>query len=71
MRDNFMVFIKEHGITERFFEFGETEAKQISDEFKSQLILNQCPLCNALKKTPRARLGLKCGEFTPPNVNIQ
>ena len=71
MKSNCMVFINDHGLTERFYEFGETEAKRISDEFKSQLILNQCPLCNAIKKTARARLCLKCGEFTPPRVNTQ
>lgn len=71
MSSNVMVFIEEHGLTERFYEFGETEAERIRDEFKSELILNQCPLCNAIKKTPRARFCLKCGEFTPPRVNIQ
>lgn len=70
MRTYCMGFIEEHELTERFLEFGETEAKRISDEFKSQLSLNQCPLCNALKKTPRARLCLKCGEFTPPTTGL-
>lgn len=66
MRTNCMAFIQEHGLLERFSELGETEAERISDEFKGQLNFNWCPLCNAIKKTPRARLCLKCGEFTPP-----
>ncbi|MGQ3891071.1 hypothetical protein [Legionella sp. CNM-4043-24] len=64
-------FIRNHGLTERFYKLGEAEAVRISEEFKSELILNQCPLCNAIKKTPRARFCLKCGEFTEPRVNPQ
>ena len=66
MKANFMAFIQEHGLLERFCELGETEAERISEEFKGQLNFNRCPLCHAIKKTPRARLCLKCGEFTPP-----
>ncbi|MFJ1268537.1 hypothetical protein ACD661_08225 [Legionella lytica] len=66
MRSYCMTFIQEQGLQERFWEFGGAEAERISHEFKEQLILNRCPLCHAIKKTPRARLCLKCGEFTPP-----
>jgi hypothetical protein len=66
MKDNFTAFLQEHGFLKRFCELGETEAERIRDEFKSQLNFNRCPLCNALKRTPRARLCIKCGEFTPP-----
>lgn len=69
MRHYCMSFIKEHGLTERFYAFGEKEAERISKTFGSQLFLNICPLCSAIKKTPRARLCLKCGEFTPPIEN--
>jgi hypothetical protein len=65
---NCMPFIKKHGLTERFYKFGEEEARQIKEVFKNQLWLNQCPLCDAIKKTPQARLCLKCGEFTMPAV---
>lgn len=65
MMANFIAFIQEHGLLDRFCEFGETEAERICDEFKDQLNVNRCPLCNTIKKTPRARLCLKCGEFTP------
>lgn len=66
MGANFMAFIEEQGLSERFCELGEREAERISDEFKGQLNFNRCSLCHAIKKTPRARLCLKCGEFTPP-----
>lgn len=55
-----MDFLQERGLLERFYALGEAEAERISDEFKNQLNLNRCPLCHAIKKTPRARLCLKC-----------
>ena len=63
---NCMSFMETHELTGRFYKFGEEEAERICDTFKNQLTLNHCPLCDAIRKTPRARLCLKCGEFTPP-----
>jgi hypothetical protein len=67
LKFNYAKFLQEQGLFERFLEFGETEAQRISECFKDLLFINECPLCGNIKKTPRARLCLKCGDFTFPN----
>jgi hypothetical protein len=67
LKFNYAKFLQEQGLIERFLEFGEAEAQRISECFKDQLFINECPICGNIKKTPRARLCLKCGDFTFPN----
>lgn len=71
LQHNYSKLIKGLGLMEQFIKCGEDEAERISKVFQDYLVINRCSRCQFIKKTPRARLCLNCGEFLPPDDNIQ
>lgn len=65
---NYHQILREKGLYEEFTFGGEPIARKLYEEFKGRMQLNHCPNCGNLKKTPKARQCLKCGEFHDPEL---
>jgi hypothetical protein len=60
---NYRRFMRDQDLLQRFEGGGEMEAEKIRHEFKDYILINRCSKCGAVKKTPRARLCVTCGNF--------
>lgn len=69
MQHNYLSLIREKGLAEYFIEEGEAAAREIARRYKLDFCINRCPLCEHIKKTPRARLCLNCGNWSEPKCN--
>ena len=56
-------FLSQKGLMDSFGFDGEGGAQKISQMFQKDIYINTCHLCGHIKKTPRARLCLACGNF--------
>jgi len=61
---NYRELIEENGLHKEFDLNGEDAAKNISISFQDHILINRCDKRNFIKKTPRARLCLRCGDFS-------
>lgn len=61
---NYRELLKEEKLLDQFYTLDESGAKEIASKLRSQMLINTCQLCGNIKKTPRARLCLQCGDFT-------
>ena len=60
---NYKDVISEAGLLDQFYIGGEEGAKQIGQSLQNKIYINACQKCGHIKKTPRARLCLGCGDF--------
>ncbi|MBY0273411.1 MAG: hypothetical protein K2X02_08435 [Alphaproteobacteria bacterium] len=67
---NYGDLLKEENLLDKFYAFGEVAAKEIVDEMGSKIFVNYCRKCGNIKKTPRARLCLQCGDFVEDVPNM-
>lgn len=59
---NYFAVIKSQGLADRFTKGGEEDAIEIAEECGDIIFINRCKICANIKKTPRAKLCLKCGD---------
>lgn len=63
LHHNYQQLMKENDLFDAFILLGEKEAEKISLQYKQDILINRCQICNFIKKTPKARLCLGCGDF--------
>lgn len=66
---NYRSMLWEAGVYQNELDYGgEPAAEKVFERYKDIMQLNYCSNCGNLKKTPKARLCLKCGQFHDPEL---